>query len=90
MEVDYTIAAAYGIGILFLFILGRIFLMPMKVVLKLIYNALIGGIILIAVNYIGGFLGFHLPFNIITAFIVGLLGVPGILLLVLLKFIFGM
>lgn len=88
MAVDYGVLIAYTVGIIFLFIIGRLFLVPMKFVLKLIYSALIGGIVLVIINYFGGYFGFHLPFNVLTAFVVGFLGLPGIVLLVLLNYIF--
>jgi inhibitor of the pro-sigma K processing machinery len=88
MGIDYGILAAYAVGIIFLFIIGRLFLVPMKFVLRLVYNALIGGLVLIVINYFGGNFGFHLPFNILTSFLVGFLGIPGIILLVLLQYIF--
>lgn len=88
MAVNYSVILAYAIGIIILFILGRVLLIPAKVVLKLLYNALLGAIALIVVNYVGGLIGFHIAFNVITAFVVGILGIPGLILLVILKFIF--
>lgn len=88
MAVDYGVLIAYAVGIIFLLIIGRLFLVPMRFILKLIYNALIGGIVLVIINYFGGYFGFHLPFNILTAFLVGFLGLPGIILLILLNYIF--
>lgn len=88
MAVDYGVLAAYAVGIIFLLIIGRLFLVPMKFVLRLVYSALIGGIVLIVINYFGGNFGFHLPFNILTSFLVGFLGIPGIILLILLQYIF--
>lgn len=88
MAVDYGVLIAYAVGIIFLLIIGRLFLVPMRFILKLVYNALIGGIVLVIINYLGGYFGFHLPFNILTAFLVGFLGLPGIILLILLNYIF--
>ena len=89
MEINYSVILAYTVGIILLFILGRVLLVPMKVVLKLVYNGLLGAIALIAVNFVGGMLGFHISFNIITAFIIGTLGIPGLILLIILKFMFN-
>ena len=89
MAINYSVILAYAIGIILLFILGRLLLIPMKVVLKLFYNALLGAVALIIVNYIGGLIGFHIAFNIITAFIIGTLGIPGFILLVVLKLVFN-
>lgn len=88
MTVQYSVIAAYITGIILLYILGRVFLVPMKIILKLIYNAILGGIVLLAINFIGGMIGFHIAFNIVSAFIAGTLGVPGVVLLVVLKLMF--
>lgn len=60
----------------------------MKIILKVIYNAILGGIALLAVNFIGGMFGLHIAFNAFSALIAGSLGVPGLALLVILKHVF--
>lgn len=89
MAIDYGVILAYIVGIILLFILGRFLLVPLKVVMKLVFNALAGGIAILLANVIGGLFGFHIAFNVYTSFIVGTLGVPGFILLVILKLIFG-
>lgn len=85
---DYGVILAYIIGIIFLFILGRLLLIPMKIVLKLVYNALIGAVVLLIINFIGGFFNFHIALNAATALITGILGAPGIVLLIIMKYMF--
>ena len=87
--IDYGVILAYAVGIILLFVLGRLFLVPLKFLMKLLYNSLLGAIAILLVNYIGGLIGFHIAFNIYTAFIVGTLGIPGFILLVILKLVFG-
>ena len=89
MAINYSVILAYAVGIMLLFILGRVLLVPLKFVLRLVYNALLGALCIIAVNLIGGLAGFHIAFNVFTSFIVGFLGIPGFILLVVLKLIFG-
>jgi inhibitor of the pro-sigma K processing machinery len=89
MEIEFNVIIAYVVGIIFLFILGRVLLFPMKVLLKLIYNAIIGGIVIVVINLIGGLFQFNIALNIVSAFVVGVLGVPGIILLIALKALFG-
>lgn len=89
MAIDFGVIVAYAVGIILLLILGRLLLTPLKVVLKLVVNALLGAAAILLVNWIGGLFGFHIAFNIYTAFIVGTLGVPGFALLVILKLVFG-
>lgn len=62
--------------IFFLFIIGRIFIVPLKFILKLIFNSIIGGILIFVINLIGGMFNFHIGLNIITTIIVGILGIP--------------
>lgn len=88
MNLDYTVIFAYIAGIIILFVLARILLIPMKAVMKLFYNTIIGGIVLVIINLIGSLFGFHIAVNIATALIVGMLGVPGLILVIILKFLF--
>ncbi|MGE5615043.1 MAG: pro-sigmaK processing inhibitor BofA family protein [Bacillota bacterium] len=89
MAIDYGVILAYIIGVILLLIMGRLLFVPLKVVMKLVYNALLGAVAIFLVNLIGGLFGFHMAFNIYTSFIVGTLGIPGFILLVVLKIIFG-
>ena len=80
---ELPIFVAYAVGIVLILLLGRILVFPLKVVLKLVYNGLIGGLALWLVNLIGAPLGFILPITVWTALLVGLLGIPGVALLIL-------
>lgn len=75
--------------ICFLFLFGRIFILPLKSILKLVLNSIIGGLIIYLINLIGGLFAFHIGLNYITAILVGILGVPGAILLVVLKIFLG-
>lgn len=75
------------ICIILLFVLGKIFIWPLKKILKLILNSIFGGILIYIINIIGMNFGFHIGLNILTVIIVGILGIPGAILLVLLKII---
>ncbi len=85
---DFNVILAYGFGILLIYLIGRIFLLPIRLVFKLIYNALIGGVMLWALNFVGAYFGFTLAINPVTALVAGFLGIPGVILLVLIKLFF--
>lgn len=85
MEVQYSLIAAYSTGIILLYILGRLLLVPMKYILKFIFNAFIGGAALLVINMIGSMFKFQIALNVVSALVVGFLGVPGVVLLVILK-----
>lgn len=75
--------------ICFLFLLGKIFILPIKSILKLVINSCIGGLLIYLINLVGGLFSFHIGLNYITAIFTGILGVPGVILLVILKIILG-
>lgn len=75
----------YVACICFIFLLGRFFIVPIKTILKLIINSIFGGVLIYIINIIGGTYGFHIGLNLVTAICIGILGVPGSILLVALK-----
>ena len=86
---DTNAVGTFIICIILLFVLGKLFIWPLKKIMKLILNSILGGALIYLINIIGMNFGFHIGLNLLTAIIVGLLGVPGAVLLVLLKIIIG-
>ncbi|MFR0822704.1 MAG: pro-sigmaK processing inhibitor BofA family protein [Clostridia bacterium] len=82
---DVNTIIIYLACIIFLFLFGRIFILPLKSILKLIGNSILGGLLLFVINLIGQMFSFHIGLNVLTAILVGLLGIPGAILLVILK-----
>ena len=72
-----------------LFVMARILIMPIKWILKLIFNSILGGLTIWIINLIGANWGFCIGINIWTSIFVGALGVPGAISLILLKLIIG-
>ena len=70
-----------------LFVLGKIFILPLKFIAKLFLNSLIGTGILLLINLIGGLFNFHIGLNLITIIFVSILGIPGAVLLTIIKLI---
>ncbi len=75
----------YSACIILLFIFGRIFVLPLKSVLKLVFNSILGGLVIWIINIIGGAFNFHIGLNIVTSILIGILGIPGAILLIILK-----
>ena len=78
---------AYVFGIMMLFLVAKLLLVPIKIIWKLAVNAIVGGITLLLINFIGGFFGLYIPINIITALTTGILGVPGVVMILILQYI---
>ena len=75
--------------IIILFLIGKIFILPIKSIIKLLINSFLGAVIICIINKIGEMWGFYIGLNIITAIFVGILGIPGAVLLIILKIIIG-
>ena len=56
--------------ICFIFIFGRIFIVPLKKILKLIINSILGGAVIFIINLIGANFGFHIGLNFFTSILV--------------------
>lgn len=87
LEIELGVILAYAAGLILLYFIGWILIIPIKYLVKLIINGVIGGILLLLVNFLGGFIGIYIAINPITAIIVGFLGVPGVILLIVLQYI---
>lgn len=86
---DTNTIIIYIACICFLFLFGRIFILPIKSILKLVLNSCIGAFMIYLINVAGTVFNFHIGINYVTAIFTGILGVPGVILLVILKIILG-
>lgn len=83
MQFEYI--GYFLIAILGLYILVKIFAWPLKILFKLIINAILGVFLLLIVNFIGQYFNFHIGINAITSIIAGFFGVPGVIFLIIFK-----
>ena len=84
MGLDLSVFLTYAGAIILLFIFGKLFLWPLKIILKLAVNSLIGGAAILLININGAEIGIIIPLNMLNALIVGVLGLPGAILLIVL------
>ncbi len=66
----------------------RIFTLPIKFFFKLLWSTFVGFLLLIVFNALGGMIGLTIAVNVVTALTVGILGIPGLILLLLIKWLF--
>ncbi|MHB1315585.1 MAG: pro-sigmaK processing inhibitor BofA family protein [Christensenellales bacterium] len=78
---------SYVFALVLLYLCGWLLLKPFKVLLKWLLNALLGGIALLVLNFFGSPLHIYLPVNPLNAAVVGFLGIPGVILLLVLQII---
>lgn len=82
---DFNSIVAYIACIFFLFMFGKVFIVPIKTILKLVLNSVLGGLVIFLINFIGSFLNFHIGLNLITSIFIGILGIPGAIVIVVIK-----
>lgn len=73
---DFTTILTFIACICFIFIIGKIFIIPLKYLLRLAINSLLGGFIIFIINFLTQSFNFHIGLNLFTAIFVGILGVP--------------
>lgn len=86
---DTNTIITYLACIVFLFIFGKVFVLPLTKILKLVINSLLGAVFIYLINLVGTAFEFHIGLNLVTAIFVGILGIPGAILLILLKLFLG-
>ncbi len=77
------LAAIFILGL----ILFSVFKAPVKFIAILVFNSVLGGLLLFVLNFVFPMLGIEIGVNLLTAAVVGVLGVPGLVLLIILSFI---
>lgn len=73
------------IGILLLYIIGKALGVSMRILKTLLINGISGAIILLLFNLVGGLFGLNLDLNFLNAVVVGIFGIPGIIVLLLIQ-----
>ena len=85
-QVSISIMTYIG-GLILVILLAKIFAKPFKIILKLCLNSAVGCLIMIIINSFSQFHNIYIGINPVTAAVCGLLGLPGVALLVLLQVI---
>ena len=81
---DIKMLLIYVACIIGIMIIGKIFIIPIKIIIRLVINSILGAILLYVINLIGVAWGLHVGINFVTVVTVGILGIPGAILLILL------
>ncbi len=76
-----------AVGISLIGLLFKILKGPMKLALKIFLHALMGFVFLFIFNFVGAWVGLSIPVNWLNAIITGVLGVPGVVLLLIAQII---
>ncbi|MBE6997879.1 MAG: pro-sigmaK processing inhibitor BofA [Ruminococcaceae bacterium] len=75
------------VGFGLLGILLKLLKKPIKWAFKLLLHALFGFIFLFVFNFVGAWLGLSLELNWLNAIVTGVFGIPGVVVLLILKYL---
>ena len=81
-------AALAGAAVFLAAVLIRVFSAPFRIVGRVLFNTLLGFLLLFGVNAAAPLTGLAVGVNLFTALTVGIPGVPGLGLLLLLQWVF--
>ena len=82
MGMEVGIFLAYAAGMLIVYLAGRFLLVPLELTGKILLNSIAGGLLIILLNWLGSGFGVFVPLNVFTALTVGVLGVPGLVMMI--------
>ncbi|MBO6093293.1 MAG: pro-sigmaK processing inhibitor BofA family protein [Oscillospiraceae bacterium] len=74
-----------ALAVIVVIVLVRVISAPIRLIFKLLINTIIGFAILFLVNLIGQNFGITIEMNVLHAVIVGIFGIPGVIVLILLQ-----
>ena len=84
----FPLTMAAIICLIFVFLLFKILKAPLKLAIKLFLHAAAGFAVLWLINFFGEPFGLYVPITWISAIVAGVLGVPGVVLVVLFRYLF--
>lgn len=82
---DNNIIAAVIFGLIVLYFVLKILVVPARFVLRLLLYGGLGSLLLLLFNVVAGHFGMQIGINAVTALIVGYLGAPGLVMLVVVQ-----
>lgn len=86
LNIDQSIIYYLGV-VIFLILLVLSMKLKNLIIFKILLKTAIGGLIVFAMNILLNLFQMTIPLNLITSFLVGVLGIPGLLLIFLIKYI---
>lgn len=85
MPINLPTILTYLCAIIILYLFGWLLVSPLKWLLKTLFWSILGIVALSLTNLIGSFVGIYLSINLVTCLISGILGVPGVAMLLIIQ-----
>lgn len=83
--IPWELIISFALGLVVLYLISWLLLVPMRFLWRLLAGGLLGGCMLWVVSQFGFLLGISVSINPFTALTAGLLGIPGVVLVIMLN-----
>ena len=77
---DFILAAVIVFAVIIVF---KLFSLPIRWIFRLVLSTVSGFVFLLLINFLGAYIGITIGINILNALIIGVFGLPGLVLLLL-------
>ncbi len=84
---DFSVIIIIAAIVLAVIIVLRLLAKPIRFIFKMLINTVLGFILLWLINFFGGGIGISLDLSLLNALVVGVLGIPGVLLLLAIRYL---
>ena len=84
---DLTLPLMIAAAVLLLLVFIRIIRLPLKWLFKAALHAAVGFVALFVLNFIGSWIDVELEINLFNALVTGIFGVPGVIILLVIKYV---
>jgi len=84
LALDPLLIAYYALGLVVLYLAGWLLLVPFRSILRFFVNSLLGAGLFLLLRC----LGFYLPLTGLYAALIGFLGIPGVLIVIVIQYLF--
>ena len=84
---DLSVVLMIAAAVLLLMLFIRIIRLPLKWMFKGLLHAAVGFVALFIFNFLGSWINVELELNLFNALITGIFGVPGVIILLVIKYI---
>lgn len=79
---------SFAIGLAVLWLVCKLLLVPVKIMWKLVVNAIGGALLLLLINFFGGLIGLSVPITVFSSLIAGVFGIPGVVVILIVQLLF--
>ena len=88
LSLGFNVVLVVLLVLFLVYLLVKLVSSPLQLAIKLVVNAIMAVVLLCVLSIVGEIWQYHLPINPVSVLLVAILGLPGLILLAVLNFLF--